>query len=340
MMRRWQTVFGLAVSLVLLVWVFHDVSFRELWRYVRAADLWLLSLSIIIQTAGFLIRAARWKVFLVPAIADTSFKSRFGSTCIGFMANNLLPARVGEFARAYALSRSEPISASASFGSLVVERFFDALTLALFLATPFFLPGFPLASDLGGDVLEKLLGLLLVFALGGLALVLLIWRPALAISTFRATIGRALPKKAADKITEVMELFIEGLGALRRPGLVIKGLIWSVAHWLWGALALYVGMLAFGITKPGYLGAIFLQGVNAFLVSIPSSPGFFGLFEASVRLALTPFGVPAEQAVAYAATFHIGAFTPVTLLGIYYLGKLGLSWGEVGHSEEIVEESA
>jgi uncharacterized membrane protein YbhN (UPF0104 family) len=82
---------------------------------------------------------------------------------------------------------------------------------------------------------------------------------------------------------------------------------------------------------------VFLQAVNAFLVSIPSSPGFFGPFEAGVRLALAPFGVPASQAVSFAAAFHIGSFAPVTVLGLYYLGRLGLSWGEVGHSEELVE---
>jgi uncharacterized membrane protein YbhN (UPF0104 family) len=137
-----------------------------------------------------------------------------------------------------------------------------------------------------------------------------------------------------------MQSFIEGLGSMRRLDLVIQGFAWSFAHWLGGALALYIGMLAFGISQPGYLGAVFLQAVNAFAVSIPSSPGFFGPFEASVRLALSPFGVSASQAVSFAAAFHIGAFTPVTLIGLYYLGRLGLSWGEVGHSEEIVEGSA
>ncbi|KPK66035.1 MAG: hypothetical protein AMS21_03265 [Gemmatimonas sp. SG8_38_2] len=335
----WKTAIGIAVSLVLLYWALHDVSPSELWLYLRSANLWLLLLSITIQTAGFLIRAARWKVFLKPALADPSYQARFGSTCIGFMANNLLPARVGEFARAYALSKTQPISASASFGSLVVERLFDGLTLAAFLATPLFLPGFRITAGLGDQLVSKILAVLLIFGVSVTFLLVLIWKPALAIRTFSATVGRLLPKKVADKIAQIMESFIEGLGAMRSPGLVAAGFAWSLVHWLWGALALYVGMLAFGITRPGYLGAVFLQAVNAFLVSIPSSPGFFGPFEASVRLALSPFGVPAGQAVSFAAAFHIGAFTPVTILGIYYLGRLGLSWGDVGHSEEIVEES-
>jgi uncharacterized membrane protein YbhN (UPF0104 family) len=157
---------------------------------------------------------------------------------------------------------------------------------------------------------------------------------------FRASLGRLLPTRIADKVAGVLKSFVDGLGSIRRLDLIVAGFAWSVTHWLIGAMALYVGMLAFGISGPGYLGAIFLQAVNAFVVAIPSSPGFFGPFEASVRLALGAFAVPAGQAVSFAAAFHIGAFTPVTLLGLYFLSRLGLSWGEVGHSEEIVEGSA
>ncbi|MGD2216568.1 MAG: lysylphosphatidylglycerol synthase transmembrane domain-containing protein [Gemmatimonadales bacterium] len=340
MTRGWRTILGLVVSLALLYWVLHDVSLTEVWGHIRAADLWLLALAVVIQTTAFLIRAARWKVFLKPALAEPSFDARFASTCIGFMANNLLPARVGEFARAYALSRSQPITASAAFGSLVVERLFDALTLALFLAAPLFMPGFRIAPGLGDQVIGKLFMILLIFGGAALALLLLILRPDLVSRTFRSTVGRLMPKKAAEAIAAMFNSFIEGLGAMRSPRLVAAGFVWSLAHWLWGALALYVGMLAFDITEPGFLGAVFLQGVMAFIVSVPSSPGFFGLFEAAARIALSPFGVPAGLALSYALAFHITTFTPVTVLGLFYLGRLGLSWGEVGHSEEIVEESA
>ena len=340
MIGRWQTVVGIVVSLLLLYWALHDISPSELWHHMRAANLWLIGLSITIQTAGFLIRAARWKVFLKPALADPSYDARFGSTCIGFMANNLLPARVGEFARAYALSKVQPISTSAAFGSLVVERLFDGLTLSVFLAMPLLLPGFGASAGFGDQLAGKIVFVLAVLGSGTVALLFLIWKPGPAIRFYRATLGRLLPAKLADKIAQVMESFIEGLGAMRSASLVAAGFAWSIVHWLWGALAMYVGMLAFGITSPGYLGAMFLQAVNAFMVSIPSSPGFFGPFEASVRLALSPFGVPAGQAVSFAIAFHLGAFVPVTLIGMYYLSRLSLSWREVGHSEEIVEESA
>lgn len=337
--RVWQTALGILLSVALLYWALHDVSPSEVLHHVRESDLWLLTLAVVIQTSNFLVRAARWKVFLSPALSRPSYRARFASTCIGFMANNLLPARIGEFARAYALARVQPITISASFGSLVVERVFDAFTLALFLAVPLLLPGFIMAPTLGDRLVGQLLVIFVIFGGATATLLLLILRPDLANAIFRATLGRLLPHRLSEKIAEVMRSFIEGLGAMRSPRLVLAGFTWSLAHWLWGSVALWIGMLAFDITRPGYLGAIFLQAVNAFAVSIPSAPGFFGLFEASVRVALTPFGVDPGLAASYAVAFHITTFAPVTVIGLYYVWRLGLSWREVGRSEELVEES-
>lgn len=339
MTRRWQTVLGLTVSLLLLYWVLHDVSLPELWYRIRTANLALLALSVAIATGSFVIRAARWQVFLKPALPASSFRTRFAATCIGFMANNLLPARVGEFARAYAFSKFEPIGVSASFGSLVVERVFDGLTLALFLALPLALPGSLAVPGLGDQLVGKVIFVFVVFGGALLGLLLLAWRPELVTRVFRGTVGRLLPGRTADRVAGIMRSFIEGLGAMRRPGLVVSGFLWSVAHWCWAALGLYVGMLAFGITEPGYVGALFLQAVNAFLVAIPSSPGFFGPFEASVRLGLSPWGVEPVQTASFAMAYHIGAFIPVTVIGLYYVWRMGLSWGDVRHSDEMVEAS-
>lgn len=336
----WQSALGILLSVALLYWALHDVSLREVWRHIRAANLWLLALAVTIQTSNFLVRAARWKVFLSPALANPAYRARFASTCIGFMANNLLPARIGEFARAYALARTQPITVSASFGSLVIERVFDGLTLVLFLAVPLLLPGFITAPGLGEELVVQVLVILLIFGGAVAGVLLLITRPELATRVFRRTLGRLLPRKLANKIAGVMMSFVAGLEAMRSPRLIAAGFAWSLGHWLWGSVALWLGMLAFDITRPGYLGAVFLQAVNAFAVAIPSSPGFFGPFEASVRVALLPFGVDAGRAASYAIAFHITSFLPVTVIGLYYLWRLGLSWGEVGRSEEMVEQSA
>ena len=111
--HAWKSVLGLSLTVLLLWWVLRDVSVPEVWQRVHEADPWLLAGAVVVATFSFVLRALRWRVLLSPSHPDSRFVPRFGATCIGFAVNNLLPARLGEFARAYALSRtalSIPIS--------------------------------------------------------------------------------------------------------------------------------------------------------------------------------------------------------------------------------------
>ena len=75
-------------------------------------------------------------------------------------------------------------------------------------------------------------------------------------------------------------------------------------------------------------------------MAAPSSPGFFGVFEAAARLGLGVYDVPVTDMVSFATSYHILTFIPVTILGLWYIRYFGLSWSEMGHSEEIVEAAA
>src|SRR5690606_19546278 len=112
-----------------------------------------------------------------PVKPDTALRSRFSAVSIGFMAHNILPARVGEFARAYAFSRMEPVSAPAALGSLVVERLMDGIILLLFLVLPVFTASFPgtgaLSEGWGSALLQA--GVLAVLAVLGVLVWLSVW---------------------------------------------------------------------------------------------------------------------------------------------------------------------
>jgi uncharacterized protein (TIRG00374 family) len=336
-----KTVLGLVLTVLLLWWVLRDVSVADVWARVHEADPWLLAGAVLLATFSFVLRAIRWKVLLRPSHPDSRFDSRFGATCIGFAVNNLLPARLGEFARAYALSRTEGLNIGASIASLVAERIFDGLVLAFLLFVTISLPGFPLGEGSTALLVRRTANLgAIVFGIAFFVLWMAARHSEKSVRLFERSVGRLLRPSFRERASRLVSGFLEGLGALHDTVTFVKALGWSVIVWLNLALSMWLGLLAFDITGPGLSGAIFLQCVIAFAVAAPSSPGFFGVFEAATRLGLGVYDVPATDMVSFATSYHILTFLPVTILGLWYIRRFGLSWSEMGHSEEIVEAAA
>ena len=124
-MKLWL---GVAVSGVLLWLAFRGVDLQEVGHsFTQVRTVWLLPVlaSIFVR---FWLTAIRWQVLLRP-VKRIGIHRLFAVTMIGFMANNVLPARMGEFVRAYALGRSESLSTPLSFATIVLERVFDGFTL-------------------------------------------------------------------------------------------------------------------------------------------------------------------------------------------------------------------
>jgi uncharacterized protein (TIRG00374 family) len=338
--HRGKTAVGLLITVALLAWVLRDVSPSEIAAELSEARPGWMALAVVLATTSFLIRAWRWRVLLAPGWPGTSLDARFGSVCIGFAVNNLLPARLGEFTRAYALSRSTTVPLSAAIASLVVERILDGVVLAIFLFGTISLPGFPLGEGTSAELIRRTANVgAVAFAILLAALWVAARSPSGAARAFDRTLGRALPERLREKASHIVRAFVDGLGALRRPSTFLLALGWSFAVWLVIALSIWAGLLSFGITAPGVTGSMFLQALIGFAVAAPSSPGFFGVFEAAARLGLGVWDVPAPTVVGFATTYHILTFIPVTLLGLWYLRRLGLSWGEIERSEEIVSEA-
>lgn len=336
----WRVLLGFGITALLLWWVLRGVDFAEVVRRIREADFLLLTLAVAISTAGFLVRAMRWDVLLRPIRRGTGLRSRFASVSVGFMANNLLPLRIGEFARAYALGRMEPVSMSGAFGSLVVERFLDAFTILLLLVVSVAAPSFPADATLGGrpvgSVVNAMAGMV-GFVLVGLV-VLILW-PRKLVRAAEAVALKLLPPDSRRRVIDSLEAFLEGVTSLRSPRLLILALLWSVGFWCWHTLGFWVGFEAFGI-EASFMAALFMNAIVAFAVAVPSSPGFFGTFHAGVTLALVGvYGVAEGPALAYAFGFHLAAFIPITVIGLYYTWRLGLSMAEIERSEARVEEA-
>ncbi len=336
----WKAVLGIAVSVALLWWAFKDEDFNKIIAEVKLANPWWFLAAAAAATAVFWPRAWRWKTLLAPVAPGTTFRSRFAATCIGFMGNNLLPARIGEFARVYALSRMERISIVSGLGSLVVERLFDAVFVIGLLFVALSLPGVPDIGEVRGTNLTGIANTLaILIAIAFIIGTLLVLFPKRSVGFFERNIARFLPRGIRRPLVDALEAFLSGLGILRSPKLLALATVQSLALWLFNAVGFYLGFQAFGIDV-SFSGALLLQSVIALAVSVPSGPGFFGLFEAGALLVLNQlYHIETERVLAFALGFHLGGFIPVTLIGLFYAWRLGISLREVGTSEEVVEEA-
>ena len=325
----WKGALGIVLSVGLLVWTLRGESPREIWEVLSHSNLPLLMLAAATATSIFPLRAIRWRIILEPVAPNLPYGPLWRSTAIGMMVNNVVPARIGEIARAYALTRETPrVRFPAAFASLAVDRVFDALVLMLLMVSAMFSPAFPRDTVIMGQPVQRYAVLFAAGAVGLFGvLYAIVYFPERLVALFAATLGRVSPKIVA-RGTELIHAFSAGLGVLRSPRRFVAVLWWTVIHWLVNALAFWIAFQAVGIDAP-FSAANFLQGLIAVGVAVPSSPGFFGVFEAFAKIGLAVYGVDGARAVSWAIGLHILSFIPITVIGAFYFARLGLHFREL-----------
>jgi uncharacterized protein (TIRG00374 family) len=239
------------------------------------------------------------------------------------MVNNVLPARAGEFARAYALKKEVQVPFATGLASLVVDRLFDAIVLLLLAAIALLDPALSGAHTLGGRQLSSFgtgaAAVVLVLLLGTYAL---IFFPKQLLRLFELFARRVSPS-VEERGRRILRTFIDGLSVLRSPGRFAAVFGWSVAHWLLNAVGIWLAFKAVGIAAP-FSAALFIQAFIALGTAVPSAPGFFGVFEYMSIEGLSVYGVGRQQAATWAIGYHLFSFIPITLIGAYYFTRLGV----------------
>jgi len=329
---RWKVIIGIVISLSFLGYALSQVNYKEVGAAFSKADyLWTLPmmLSVIIT---MLIRAARWQ-WLVKPIRKLSFSTLYSSVMIGFMANNLLPARIGEVVRAVSLSRRCSLSKSAVFATVVAERVFDSLGLLfVFLVTLIFID-FPKELKQAGMVALLLTVGLLIF------LYLLYGKTEMAVRIFCSPIG-IVSKRLAGRADSILRKFASGLSILTAPGSIIVIFLYSVFLWVFTAVSGYLIFIAFDL-YPNVWAAFIVLFVTVLAVSLPSSPGYIGTFHLACIMAfklissLGMFGQTVTDSVALSFSVILWScqFFPVTVIGLYYLKQEHLNFKEIGEEE-------
>jgi uncharacterized protein (TIRG00374 family) len=321
------------LSAGLIYWTLRGISPTEVAHRLSQSDPILFAAATFCATAIFALRARRWQTILEPVAGKLPFGALWRATAIGMMVNNVVPARAGEIARAYALTRETPVPFSTSLASLAVDRLFDAIVLLLLAATALLDPALSTNQTLAGRPLAS-------FAAGAVTLVFilvaglyaLVFFPTYLLRLFELFARRVSPS-VEERGRRVLQTFIQGLSVLRSPGHFAAVFGWTLAHWLVNALGFWLSFRAVGITAP-FSAALFLQAFIALGTAVPALPGFFGVFEYMSVQGLAVYGVSQQQAATWAIGYHLFSFIPITAIGAYYFARLGLSLRELQPSTD------
>jgi glycosyltransferase 2 family protein len=326
----WRGALGVALSVAALWWTLRGIDLGSVIAYIGRADTLRLGLMTAAATAIFPLRARRWRPILHSVAPHLPLGPLWRATAIGMMVSNVIPARAGELARAYALTRETPrVPFTAAFASVAVDRVFDAVVVLLLMLVAVLDPRFIGGTVIGGQSASSVIAGGAVFAGSVLVVLYAMARfPDAIVRTYEVVARRIFPR-LERRGRELLKSFVSGLGVLRRPALFGEVLGWTLLHWLLNAVAFWVGFLAVGIDAP-FTAALFLQGLIAIGVALPSAPGFFGVFELFAKAGLTMYGVPDDLAVAWAIAFHFLSFIPITVIGAWYFARLGLHMREIG----------
>jgi uncharacterized protein (TIRG00374 family) len=327
-MKRWQFWLGLAISLAFLVFAVRGLKLGEFWQAIGSANYWWILPGVAVYFVAVWARAWRWHYLLKP-VKPIRTGIMFPITCIGYMGNNIYPARAGEVLRAVVLRRREGVPVSASLATIIVERIFDGVVMLAFVFIN--LPELArlASSDSGfvGNIQDLALIGTWIFA-GALAVFLL----AAMFPRFTARIGgwligRLLPTRLRQKTEGIMHKFLDGLESLRSPANVLMVFLTSVLIWLLETVKYWFVMHAFSF-EVGFFALMLLNGIANLATTIPSAPGYIGTWEAVTKAVLVAYAVPGAEALGYAVVLHVALWLPITVLGAIYTAREGIRWSD------------
>ena len=308
------------------------VSVPEVWHALTHSNLLLFAAVMALTLVSFWFRALRWRSLLSVG-RPISLDSLFSATMIGFMANNVLPLRLGEFVRAWALARRERCSTTMVLATVVVERVVDMLALLAILGVTLLVHPIRAGSK-AAEFVQAGASSLIALTVGLTVLLIVLERtPALA-RRFVRRLSMRLPARHRDRVAAALDHFMEGLGLFRDLPRLLWVFLLSFVMFSCFAVALQLSMEAFAIHLPWHAGFTVLV-ISAFAIMAPAAPGYIGTMNLACVASLALFGVTNRELTSSFSWFYwAGQWLPVTVVGLYYLRREGLSLRSLNQAQE------
>ncbi|MEO5799111.1 MAG: lysylphosphatidylglycerol synthase transmembrane domain-containing protein [Gemmatimonadales bacterium] len=328
--RALQIIIGLLISAVLIYFTFRHTDWDKLWAAVRSMHILPMLIAVAVSTLPFPLRIPRWKL-LLRHDDDSALPNAplWHAIAIGFAANNTLPFRAGEVLRVAVASRLGKVSFATALSSLAVERVLDALAVVAMLGIGLVLANFPATAGAPDATTASKIGIVCIVVL--MVAIIAAWKRDLALGLVRRVVGHG---PLGEKVHHFADRLLAGLNALRDPRRAIPVIGWTIVIWLVNAAAFYLAFSAFDIAVP-FSGALVLQGLLMIGIASPQMPGYIGGFEVPIILVLGFYSVDKDLALAYALTYHLLTFVPITLLGAWSAVRSGVTLRSAKAAEEI-----
>jgi uncharacterized protein (TIRG00374 family) len=332
MFKRWQFWLGVAISAVFMYLALRGLDLGLVWYYIRNGRYWWLIPSVTIYFFGVWARTWRWH-YMLRALKPIPLGRLFPVVCIGYMGNNIYPARIGELLRAYVLRRKEGVAIGASLATILVERIFDGITMLLFVFI-----GLPLVPSIPGNWRQFVIVFSLLF-FGALAVFfVLAASPRLAQRVYNWIIDHLLPGRFREPVRGFADRFMEGLYFLRSGRDVAMIFFTSLVVWLAETGKYWFVMHAFDF-EVSFFVLMLMNGVVNLFTTIPSAPGYLGTFDEPGIEVLKAFGVEENIAGAYTLVLHAALWLPITLLGAFYMWRESMTWRDLGEAAQMLKET-
>jgi len=340
-MNKKHLIIGIIIVAGSSYYAFNNVSLSELGNALRSVQYLYLIPAVILIALTFLFRAIRWR-YLVGSVKDVKTSDLFSPLMIGFMGN-ILPARAGEFIRAYLLGKKENISFSASFATIFVERLMDMMIFLILLMGVIFFSSsiFPQAADgsrhpLMGHMVKfgwiSFIGVVGIFSFS----FLLQYKNDLAMKIV-AFCTKPLPDKWKEKINGMVHSFTDGLKILKDVRGFIAALCWSCVVWSAMIMTYYPIHLAFGFGSeiPMFTSVLVVSLTIGIFISLFPAPAFLGSFQLACVVALHEiFGVSKPIAASYGIVAWLVAMGFIIIVGLIFVVKDNISFTELSASKD------
>lgn len=326
-MRRWLAPIGVAISFVFLILALRGINLEAFWRTLGEANpLWLLP-GIAFYFIAVSVRTWRWS-FLLRPLKQVAVGKLFPIVVIGYMGNNIYPARIGELLRAYVLRRDEGVPISSSLATVLIERIMDGIVMIAFVLIG--LQSVPNVSVQASQVIAIAVAL---FAVASAVFFIMALAPSKTNRLAEALITRFIPQRFQESLLGMVHRFVDGAQSLRNPRDLALIVLSTVVVWLLETVKYWFVAKAFDLALP-FDGLMLVNGLSNLFTIIPGAPGAVGTFDAGGMLGMRALGVDESLAAAYVLTLHVLLWLPVTLLGAFFMLREGLHWSDLRKAKE------